>query len=110
MRLMFVHHVLPDRGSAQDMHHYVRVARSLGHEVAVYGRPTAASPFHYSVDIASADAVIFIFEWTTHLQYGDVLDLLRLAGKMPRRRRVVIDQVASLTDTSAIAWHRRLCS
>jgi dGTPase len=26
------------------------------------------------------------------------------------RRRVAIDQVASLTDTSAIAWHRRLCS
>jgi dGTPase len=25
------------------------------------------------------------------------------------RRRVVIDQVASLTDTSAMAWHRRLC-
>ena len=26
-----------------------------------------------------------------------------------QRLRVVIDQVASLTDTSAIAWHRRLC-
>ncbi|MBO0822087.1 MAG: deoxyguanosinetriphosphate triphosphohydrolase, partial [Nocardiopsaceae bacterium] len=26
------------------------------------------------------------------------------------RRRVVIDQVASLTDTSAIAWHTRLLS
>jgi len=26
------------------------------------------------------------------------------------RRRVVIDQVASLTDKSAIVWHRRLCS
>jgi dGTPase len=26
------------------------------------------------------------------------------------RRRVVIDQVASLTDTSAIAWHHRLCA
>ena len=25
------------------------------------------------------------------------------------RRRVVVDQVASLTDTSAIAWHHRLC-
>jgi dGTPase len=25
------------------------------------------------------------------------------------RHRVVIDQIASLTDTSAIAWHRRLC-
>jgi dGTPase len=26
-----------------------------------------------------------------------------------QRLRVVVDQVASLTDTSAIAWHRRLC-
>jgi dGTPase len=25
------------------------------------------------------------------------------------RRRVIIDQIASLTDTSAVAWHRRLC-
>jgi dGTPase len=31
-------------------------------------------------------------------------------GDPAARRRVVIDQVASLTDTSAIAWHRRLCS
>jgi dGTPase len=26
------------------------------------------------------------------------------------RLRVVIDQIASLTDTSALAWHQRLCS
>jgi dGTPase len=32
------------------------------------------------------------------------------AGSDAARRRVVIDQVASLTDTSAIAWHRRLCA
>jgi len=25
------------------------------------------------------------------------------------RLRVVVDQISSLTDTSAIAWHRRLC-
>ncbi|HEY6295930.1 MAG TPA: deoxyguanosinetriphosphate triphosphohydrolase, partial [Streptosporangiaceae bacterium] len=31
------------------------------------------------------------------------------AGTNVARRRVVIDQVASLTDTSAIAWHHRLC-
>jgi dGTPase len=31
------------------------------------------------------------------------------AGCDRARRRVVIDQVASLTDTSANAWHRRLC-
>ncbi|MBV9447395.1 MAG: deoxyguanosinetriphosphate triphosphohydrolase [Streptosporangiaceae bacterium] len=31
------------------------------------------------------------------------------ASSDAQRRRVVIDQVASLTDTSAIAWHHRLC-
>ena len=32
-----------------------------------------------------------------------------VADSAQARRRVVIDQVASLTDTSAHAWHRRLC-
>ncbi|MBO0775753.1 MAG: deoxyguanosinetriphosphate triphosphohydrolase [Actinobacteria bacterium] len=31
------------------------------------------------------------------------------AGSDAARLRVVVDQVASLTDTSAMAWHRRLC-
>jgi dGTPase len=31
------------------------------------------------------------------------------AGGDAARRRVVVDQIASLTDTSANAWHRRLC-
>ena len=31
------------------------------------------------------------------------------AGTDASRRRVVVDQIASLTDTSANAWHRRLC-
>jgi hypothetical protein len=102
MRQMFVHYVLPDRGSAQDMHHYARAARALGHEVALYGRPTGTSPFPYSVDIGSADAVIFIFEWTTHLQYGDALDLVRLAGQVPRRRRVLIDCDGAYNDPISV--------
>ena len=32
------------------------------------------------------------------------------AGTDAARRRVVVDQVASLTDISAIAWHHRLCA
>jgi dGTPase len=31
------------------------------------------------------------------------------AGSDEDRLRVVVDQIASLTDTSAIAWHGRLC-
>jgi dGTPase len=30
-------------------------------------------------------------------------------GSDRERLRVVVDQIASLTDTSAIAWHHRLC-
>jgi dGTPase len=44
---------------------------------------------------------------------GTLDPLLRPAWYAARtdtvRRRVVIDQIASLTDTSAIAWHHRLC-
>jgi dGTPase len=32
------------------------------------------------------------------------------AGSDGARLRVVVDQVASLTDTSALAWHARLCA
>jgi hypothetical protein len=90
MRLLFVHYVYEDRGSAQDLDNYARVARELGHEVVVYGPPDAGS-FDYSSAVSAANAVIFIFEWTTALQWGDQLDWIRLVGRVPRERRVVID-------------------
>jgi hypothetical protein len=90
MRLIFVHYVYEDRGSAQDLRSYTETAESMGHEVVVYG-PPHASAFRYSQDIESGDAVIFIFEWTTQLQHGDCLDFARLVANVPRERRVVID-------------------
>jgi hypothetical protein len=90
MRLVFVHYVMADRGSAQDMHNYVRAAEGLGHDVVVYGRANG-SPFNYSTEISPSDALVFIFEQTTALQYGDNLDLTRLIAQVPRERRVVID-------------------
>jgi dGTPase len=36
--------------------------------------------------------------------------LWRAAGDDAARLRVVVDQVASLTDPAAVAWHRRLCA
>jgi hypothetical protein len=103
MRLMFVHHVIEDRGSAQDIHNYMQMASGLGHEVAVYGRPNAHSSFNYSLDIESANAVIFIFEWTTDLQFGDNLDLMRLVSRVPRERRVVIDCDGKYNDALHVA-------
>jgi hypothetical protein len=91
MRLMFIYYVMDDGGSAQDIHSYSRVAKALGHEVVVYGPPGTHSSFNCSLNIESADAVIFIFEWTTQLRNGDSLDFVRLMNKAPRERRIVID-------------------
>jgi hypothetical protein len=51
-----------------------------------------------SLDITAADAVVFIFEWTTQLLGGDALDLMRLVTKIPRRRRVILDGDGNYND------------
>ncbi len=102
MRLIFVHYVYEDRGSAQDLHSYAAIAKPLGHEVVVYGPPDGKSSFHYSLDIRSDDAVIFIFEWTTEIQRGDQLDFARLVGKVPRERRVIVDCDGKYNDAISV--------
>ena len=102
MRLMFVHYVFSDRGSAQDIHHFAAAARELGHDVSLYGPMNPYSPFNYSLDVESADAVVFIVEWTTQLQFGDSLDLVRLVGRVPRRRRLVIDCDGKYNDAMSV--------
>jgi hypothetical protein len=102
MRLMFVHWVVEDRGSAQDIYHYAQAAAELGHEVAIYGRPNGASAFNYSLDMDAADAVILLFEWTTELQRGDLVDWVRLLSKVPRRRRIVVDLDGKYNDAISI--------
>jgi hypothetical protein len=91
MRIMFVYYIHEDKGSAQDVHSYTRAAEELGHEVVLYGPPGVLPLFKFSLDLESADAVFFIFEWTTQLRFGDQLDWARLASKVPRHKRYVID-------------------
>jgi hypothetical protein len=98
MRLMFVYWAFEDQGSGLLIQGYTRAARELGHEVAVYGRPNPKIPLNYSLDIESADAVLFIFEWTTRLMQGDSLDWVRLMSKVPRRRRVILDGDGNYND------------
>src|SRR5215831_14786134 len=66
MRLMFVYWRIGNAGSAQDILQYSRVARSLGHEVVMYAPEELDSPFECSLDLESADAVIFVFEWNLY--------------------------------------------
>jgi hypothetical protein len=108
MKLMFVYWAMEDQGSGLVIQGYTEAARTLGHEVSVYGRwipgkANPAIPLNYSLDIESADAVVFIFEWTTQLKPGDQLDMARLVSKVPRNRRVIIDGDGNYNDAIRVA-------
>ncbi len=91
MKLVFVYWGYENAGSMLDLRGYSRAAQAMGHEITVYGPPNPVFALNYSQDLAGADAVIFVVEWTTDLQYGDRLDWARLVTSVPRQRRVVID-------------------
>jgi hypothetical protein len=101
MRLLFVNWAYDNHGSAQDLFHYTRVARSMGHEVTLYGQPDGTA-FNYSLDVASADAVIFIFEFTTRLTHGEAMGFCRMIGGIPRRKRIVIDCDGKYNDAISV--------
>jgi hypothetical protein len=91
MKLVFVYWGYENAGSMLDLRGYTRAAQAMGHDVTVYGPANPVFALNYSQDLAGADAVIFVVEWTTELQYGDRLDWARLVTSVPRQRRVVID-------------------
>jgi len=107
MRLMFVYWRIGNAGSAQDILQYARVAGSLGHEVVMYAPEAPDSPFQCSLDLESAGAVIFVFEWNLYLfpggekKKGDIyrdglmgighLNAAKLFSRVPRNRRVILD-------------------
>ena len=91
MKLVFVYWGFENAGSMLDLRGYTRAARAMGHDVTVYGPPNSKLALDYSKDLAGVDAIVFINEWTTNLQFGDRVDWVRLVSAVPRRRRVVID-------------------
>jgi hypothetical protein len=98
---MFVYWAFEDQGSGLLIDGYTRIAKEMGHEVVVYGRPIPNIPLNYSMDVESADALVYIFEWTTDLQQGDNLDFARLS-KVPRRRTVILDGDGNYNDLLAV--------
>jgi hypothetical protein len=91
MKIVFVYWGYENAGSMLDLRGYARAAKAMGHDVTVYGPPSVTFALDYSQELNGADAVVFVFEWTTQLQFGDRLDWVRLIESVPRSRRVVID-------------------
>ena len=97
MRLMFVYNMGQDVGSAHTIYNYCEAAKALGHEITVYRRTPACATNH-SLDVEPPDAVIFVLEWWLELQYAGHLNLVRLLAKVPRERRIVIDNDGMYND------------
>lgn len=91
MKIVFVYWGYENAGSMLDLRGYSRAAKAMGHEVKIYGPPGAFPALDYSQDLEGADALVFVVEWTTQLQFGDRLDWARLMQAVPRERRVVMD-------------------
>lgn len=91
MKLVFVYWGYENAGSMLDLRGYARAAAAAGHEVTIYGPPNPAFALDYSQGLDGVDAVVFVVEWTTQLQFGDRVDWVRLLSAVPRERRVVID-------------------
>src|SRR5437773_2797534 len=90
MRFMFVYWKLENAGSAQTILNYAAAARELGHEVLLYADPDHSSKFACSLDIDSADAVIFLLEWNIYLHENKPLDLSGALRSSAREQRIVI--------------------
>ena len=65
MKLVFVYWGYENAGSMLDLRGYTRAARKPGHEVTIYGPPIRPSRSTIRKDLAGADAVVFVVEWTT---------------------------------------------
>lgn len=70
---------------------------------------TARQPIYVAQREVLSDLAHTLFEKPEHLDTVFAEDWARAVDDS-QRRRVVVDQVASLTDQSAMAWHERLCS
>ena len=104
---MFVYWAFEDQGSGLVIQGYTEAARALGHEVAVYGcwrlgehNPTIPLELLAGPRVGRRRRVPLRVD--DALKPGDHLDLVRLVGKVPRQRRVIIDGDGNYNDLFSV--------
>ncbi len=106
MRFLFVYWKVHDGGSAQDIRNYLWTAKRLGHQAALYLPDEEKAGLSSSIDIESADLVIFVLESNIYSYPGEgpkdyraraglmgmgQVNLARMVSKVPKGKRLVID-------------------
>src|SRR5262249_30676265 len=98
MRLLLVSKVDRFARAVNTITKYVRVGQELGHEVALFGEQSSATPsLPYSLDVNRFDYAVFIVYETW--DFPDLPYLAQLLDGMPKERRVIIDCIGRYNET-----------
>jgi hypothetical protein len=101
VRVLFVTKLHRFASGANAIAKYVQSARTLGHEVAVFGKESSEFPgVEYSLDVERFDFAVFVINEAT--DFPDLPHLARLVDGMPRDRRIVIDCGGRYNDTVCV--------
>jgi hypothetical protein len=98
MKILLVTSVDPWTRSVSTIHRWVHAGRSLGHEVAVYGEPSAELPhLPFTTDLSGVNVAVFVVQVPS--DFPDMPYLARVLDQVPRERRVVVDLWGRFNDT-----------
>jgi hypothetical protein len=98
MKILFVTKLDQYARAVRPVTKYIAAAKSLGHEMAVFGENSSEPPVvPYSLDVKSFDFAVFVIYNTS--DFPDLPYLARLLDGMPKERRVIVDCVGRYNDT-----------
>lgn len=101
MRILFVTKLHRFASGANTIAKYVQSAKTLGHEVAVFGKESRDFPdIGYSLDVERFDFAVFVVNEAT--DFPGLPNLARLLDGMPRDRRIIIDCSGRYNDTVCV--------
>jgi hypothetical protein len=98
MRILLVTSVNPWTRSVSTIHKWSAAARTLGHDVAVYGDPLRELPsVRFTRDLGGIHVALFVIQVASDLP--EMPHLARVLDAIPRERRAVVDLWGRYNDT-----------
>jgi hypothetical protein len=98
MKLLFVSKLARSARAINTIAQYSRVAREMGHEVAIFGEKQLDFPeLEFSLKVGEFDVAVFVVYMPS--DFPDLPHLARLLDGMPKDRRVIIDCTGRYNET-----------
>ena len=90
MRIVLVTSVDAWTRSVSTIHHFVRVGRSMGHDISLFGEPNPDVPLlPFTTNLSGVDLALFIIQVPS--DFPEMPHLARVLDTIPRERRILLD-------------------